>query len=158
MMDGRVQAIRAALDSAGRSEVPILSYAAKYASAFYGPFREAIGTATALQGEKKTYQMDPGNAAEALREVALDLEEGADMVLVKPGLPYLDIVRAVSETFEVPTFAFQVSGEHAMLMAAVQHGWLEEDRAILEVMSCFKRAGAAAVFSYLAPKLARLLS
>jgi porphobilinogen synthase len=157
MMDGRVGAIRAALDGAGRADVAILSYAAKYASAFYGPYREAIGTATALQGDKKTYQMDPGNAAEALKEVALDLEEGADMVMVKPGLPYLDIVRAVAETFEVPTFAFQVSGEYAMLMAAAQNGWIEEERAMLETLSCFKRAGAAGVVTYFGARLARLL-
>ncbi|MGD2133915.1 MAG: porphobilinogen synthase [Maricaulaceae bacterium] len=157
MMDGRVGAIRAALDGAGHEGTPILSYAAKYASAFYGPYREAIGTATALQGDKKTYQMDPGNAAEALREVGLDLEEGADMVMVKPGMPYLDIVRAVSETFEVPTFAFQVSGEYAMLMAAAQNGWIDEERAILETLSCFKRAGAAGVLTYFAPRLAKML-
>jgi len=157
MMDGRVGAIRAALDSADYPDTPILSYAAKYASAFYGPYREAIGTATALSGDKKTYQMDPGNAAEALREVALDLDEGADMVMVKPGMPYLDIVRAVSETFDVPTFAFQVSGEYAMLMAAAQNGWIDEERAILETLTCFKRAGAAGVLTYFAPRLARML-
>jgi porphobilinogen synthase len=157
MMDGRVGAIRTALDAAGRADVAILSYAAKYASAFYGPYRDAIGTAAALQGDKKTYQMDPGNAAEALREVALDIEEGADMVMVKPGLPYLDIVRAVAEQFRVPTFAFQVSGEYAMLMAAAQNGWIEEERAILETLACFKRAGAAGVVTYFAPRLARLL-
>jgi porphobilinogen synthase len=157
MMDGRIGAIRAALDSAGHEQTPILSYAAKYASAFYGPYREAIGTATALQGDKKTYQMDAGNFEEALREVALDLEEGADMVMVKPGLPYLDIVRMVSETFGVPTFVFQVSGEYAMLMAAARNGWLDEERAILETLSCFKRAGAAGVLTYFAPRLAKLL-
>jgi porphobilinogen synthase len=157
MMDGRVGAIRKALDAAGREDTPILSYAAKYASAFYGPYREAIGTATALQGDKKTYQMDAGNAEEALREVALDLEEGADMVMVKPGMPYLDIVRAVSETFRVPTFAFQVSGEYAMLMAAARNGWIDEERAILETLACFKRAGAAGVLTYFAPRLAKLL-
>jgi porphobilinogen synthase len=157
MMDGRVGAIRAAMDAAGRTDVAILSYAAKYASAFYGPYRDAIGTAKALQGDKATYQMDPCNAEEALREVALDLEEGADMVMVKPGLPYLDILRAVSETFAVPTFAFQVSGEYAMLMAAAQNGWLEEDRAILETLCCFKRAGAAGVLTYFAPRLAMRL-
>jgi porphobilinogen synthase len=158
MMDGRVGAIRAALDAAGRNDVAILSYAAKYASAFYGPYREAIGTAKALQGDKMTYQMDPGNAAEALKEVALDIEEGADMVMVKPGLPYLDIVRAVAETFEVPTLAFQVSGEYAMLMAAAQNGWIEEERAMLETLSCFKRAGAAGVVTYFAARLAKLLA
>jgi porphobilinogen synthase len=156
MMDGRVRAIRRALDGSGHEQLPILSYAAKYASAFYGPYREAIGTAAALQGDKKTYQMDPGNAAEALREVALDLEEGADMVMVKPGMPYLDIVRAVAETFNVPTFAFQVSGEYAMLMAAAQHGWIQEERAMLETLACFKRAGAAGVLTYFAPRLAQL--
>ena len=157
MMDGRVAAIRAALEAAGFQDVMIMAYAAKYASAFYGPYREAIGSAKALQGDKKTYQMDLGNTHEALREVALDIAEGADMVMVKPGMPYLDIVRRVVEAFAMPTFAFQVSGEYAMLMAAAQNGWLEEERAILESLSAFKRAGCAGVISYFAPRAAKLL-
>ena len=157
MMDGRVAAIRHALEAAGFQDVMIMAYAAKYASAFYGPYREAIGSAKALVGDKKTYQMDPGNTDEALREVALDIAEGADMVMVKPGLPYLDIVRRVVEAFAVPTFAYQVSGEYAMLMAAAQNGWLEEERAILESLHAFKRAGCAGVISYFAPRAARLL-
>ncbi len=157
MMDGRVAAIRHALEAAGFQDVMIMAYAAKYASAFYGPYREAIGSAKALVGDKKTYQMDPGNTDEALREVALDIAEGADMVMVKPGMPYLDIVRRVAETFSMPTFAFQVSGEYAMLMAAAQNGWLEEERAILESLHAFKRAGCAGVISYFAPRAARLL-
>jgi porphobilinogen synthase len=158
MMDGRVGAIRAALDDDGFEHVAIMSYAAKYASAFYGPYREAIGTATALQGDKRTYQMDPGNAAEALREVELDLDEGADLILIKPGMPYLDILKTVAEEFQVPTFAFQVSGEYAMLTAAGKNGWIDEERAVLESLSCFKRAGAAGVFTYFAPRLAKLLT
>ena len=157
MMDGRVAAIRAALESSGFQDVMIMAYAAKYASAFYGPYREAIGSAKALQGDKKTYQMDLGNTHEALREVALDIAEGADMVMVKPGMPYLDIVRRVAETFSMPTFAFQVSGEYAMLMAAAQNGWLEEERAILESLQAFKRAGCAGIISYFAPRAAKLL-
>ena len=157
MMDGRVAAIRAALEAANFQDVMIMAYAAKYASAFYGPYREAIGSAKALQGDKKTYQMDLGNSHEALREVALDIAEGADMVMVKPGMPYLDIVRRVVEAFAMPTFAFQVSGEYAMLMAAAQNGWLEEERAILESLSAFKRAGCAGVITYFAPRAARLL-
>ena len=157
MMDGRVAAIRAALEAANFQDVMIMAYAAKYASAFYGPYREAIGSAKALQGDKKTYQMDLGNTHEALREVALDIAEGADMVMVKPGMPYLDIVRRVVEAFAMPTFAFQVSGEYAMLMAAAQNGWLEEERAILESLSAFKRAGCAGVITYFAPRAARLL-
>jgi porphobilinogen synthase len=157
MMDGRVGALRAALEGAGRQDVMIMAYAAKYASAFYGPYRDAIGSAKALQGDKRTYQMDPGNTEEALREVALDIAEGADMVMVKPGMPYLDIVRRVVEAFAVPTFAYQVSGEYAMLMAAARNGWLEEDRAILESLGAFKRAGCAGVITYFAPKAARLL-
>ncbi len=158
MMDGRIGAIRQALEKAGHSDTLILSYAAKYASAFYGPYREAIGSATALQGDKKTYQMDWGNSDEALREVALDLAEGADMVMVKPGLPYLDIVRRVSDTFKVPTFAFQVSGEYAQIKAAAAQGWIDEDRAIVETLSAFKRAGAAAIVSYFVPRAVELLS
>jgi porphobilinogen synthase len=157
MMDGRVAAIRGALEAAGFEDVMIMAYAAKYASAFYGPYREAIGSAKSLQGDKKTYQMDLGNTHEALREVALDIAEGADMVMVKPGMPYLDIVRRVVEAFALPTFAFQVSGEYAMLVAAAQNGWLEEERAILESLSAFKRAGCAGVITYFAPRAARLL-
>ena len=157
MMDGRCGVLRRALEAEGLSEVMIMSYAAKFASAFYGPYREAIGSAKALVGDKKTYQMDPGNTEEALREVALDIAEGADMVMVKPGMPYLDIVRRVVEAFHLPTFAFQVSGEYAMLMAAAKNGWLEEDRAILESLTAFKRAGCAGIISYFAPRAARLL-
>jgi intracellular septation protein A len=148
MMDGRVGAIRAGLDKAGFQDTMIMSYAAKYASAFYGPYREAIGSgklgtgSVKNPGDKRTYQMDPGNTDEALREVAMDIAEGADMVMVKPGMPYLDIVRRVKDAFGMPTFAFQVSGEYAMLMAAAQNGWLDEERAILEALSAFKRAGA----------------
>ncbi len=154
MMDGRVGAIREALDRGGYEHVRILSYAAKYASGFYGPFRDAIGSATALgSGDKRTYQMDPANGDEALREVALDLEEGADMVMVKPGMPYLDIVRRVKETFGVPTFAYQVSGEYAMLAGAVERGWLDR-RVIAEALLGFKRAGADGVMTYFALTMA----
>src|SRR5881392_689611 len=148
MMDGRVGAIRAGLDAAGRTDVQIMAYAAKYASAFYGPFRDAVGSSKTLTGDKRTYQMDPANADEALREVALDIEEGADMVMVKPGMPYLDIVRRVKDAFGMPTFAYQVSGEYAMIMAAVQNGWLDHDRAMLESLTAFKRAGADGVLTY----------
>jgi len=163
MMDGRVGALRTALEAEGLQDVMIMSYAAKYASAFYGPYREAIGSgklgtgSVDNPGDKKTYQMDSANTDEALREVALDIAEGADMVMVKPGLPYLDIVRRVVDAFSMPTFAFQVSGEYAMLMAAAQNGWLEEERAILESLGAFKRAGAAGVITYFAPRAARLL-
>jgi porphobilinogen synthase len=157
MMDGRVGAIRHALDRAGFLDVQIMAYAAKYASAFYGPFRDAIGTKSALVGDKRTYQMDPGNSAEALREVALDLEEGADSVMVKPGLPYLDIIRRVRDTFEVPTFAYQVSGEYAMIEAAARNGWLDGDRAMVEALLAFKRAGADGVLTYHAPRVAERL-
>jgi porphobilinogen synthase len=157
MMDGRVGALRAALESAGHQDVMIMAYAAKYASAFYGPYRDAIGSAKALQGDKRTYQMDPANTEEALREVALDIAEGADMVMVKPGLPYLDIVRRVVEAFAVPTFAYQVSGEYAMVMAAAHNGWIEEERAILETLTAFKRAGCAGIITYFAPRAAELL-
>jgi porphobilinogen synthase len=157
MMDGRVGALRAALEGASLQDVMIMAYAAKYASAFYGPYREAIGSAKALQGDKRTYQMDPGNTDEALREVALDIAEGADMVMVKPGMPYLDIVRRVVEAFAMPTFAYQVSGEYAMLMAAARNGWIEEERAILESLTAFKRAGCAGVITYFAPRAAELL-
>ena len=158
MMDGRVGAIRQALDAEGLIATRIMSYAAKYASAFYGPYRDAVGTGVALKGDKKTYQMDCANTDEALREVALDLAEGADMVMVKPGLPYLDVVRRIHERFGVPTFAYQVSGEYAMAMAAVRAGWLDHDRAVIEMLTGFKRAGAAGVLTYFAPVAARLLS
>jgi porphobilinogen synthase len=158
MMDGRVGAIRRALDGAGHTDVQILSYAAKYASGFYGPFRDAIGTNATLIGDKRTYQMDPANSDEAMREVALDIAEGADMVMVKPGMPYLDIVRRVKETFAVPTFAYQVSGEYAMLKAAALNGWLDGDRVMLETLLGFKRAGADAVLTYFAPEAARLIA
>ena len=157
MMDGRVGAIRRALDKAGFLDVQIMAYAAKYASAFYGPFRDAIGTKAALVGDKRTYQMDPGNSAEALREVALDLEEGADSVMVKPGMPYLDIIRRVRDTFGVPTFAYQVSGEYAMIEAAARNGWLDGDRAMVEALLSFKRAGADGVLTYHAPRVAEKL-
>ena len=157
MMDGRVGAIRDALDDVGRQDVSIMAYAAKYASGFYGPFRDALGSANRLKGDKRTYQMDPANTDEALREVALDLEEGADMVMVKPGMPYLDIVRRVHERFGVPTFAYQVSGEYAMLKAAAQNGWLEEDRVVLESLLGFKRAGAAGILTYYAVDAARMI-
>ncbi|MCC7253502.1 MAG: porphobilinogen synthase [Hyphomicrobium sp.] len=157
MMDGRIGAIRRALEDAGHTGTQIMSYAAKYASAFYGPFRDAVGSGGLLKGDKRTYQMDPANSDEALREVALDLAEGADMLIVNPGLPYLDIVRRVSETFRVPTFAYQVSGEYAMLMAAADKGWLDADNAILESLLAFKRAGASGVFTYFAPHAAKLL-
>ena len=157
MMDGRVGAIRAGLDKAGFLDVQIMAYAAKYASAFYGPFRDAIGTKSALVGDKRTYQMDPGNSAEALREVRLDLEEGADSVMVKPGMPYLDIIRRVRDTFQVPTFAYQVSGEYAMIEAAARNGWLDGDRAMVEALLAFKRAGADGVLTYHAPRVAERL-
>ena len=157
MMDGRVQAIREALEANGFHDTLIISYAAKYASAFYGPYRDAVGSSKSLTGDKKTYQMDFANTDEALREVAMDISEGADALIVKPGLPYLDIVRLVSEIFKVPTFSYQVSGEYAMMKAAVANGWLDEDRAILESLHAFKRAGASGVLSYFAPQAARLL-
>jgi porphobilinogen synthase len=157
MMDGRVGAIRAALDGEGFIDVQIMAYAAKYASAFYGPFRDAIGTKAVLTGDKRTYQMDPANSDEALREVALDLEQGADMVMVKPGLPYLDIIHRVKERFSAPTFAYQVSGEYAMIMAAARNGWLDGDKAMLESLLAFKRAGADGILTYFAPKVAELL-
>ena len=157
MMDGRVGAIRKALDAANFTDVSIMAYAAKYASAFYGPFRDAVGSAKTLTGDKRTYQMDPGNTDEALREVALDIEEGADMIMVKPGLPYLDIVARVKETFGMPTFAYQVSGEYAMIMAAAQNGWLDGERAMMESLIAFKRAGADGVLTYFAPRVAAKL-
>jgi porphobilinogen synthase len=154
MMDGRVGAIREGLDDAGFGDVQIMAYAAKYASAFYGPFRDAIGSAKTLTGDKRTYQMDSANSDEALREVELDLAEGADMVMVKPGMPYLDIIRRVKDTFAVPTFAYQVSGEYAMIMAAANNGWIDGDRAIMESLLGFKRAGADGVLTYFAPHAA----
>ena len=163
MMDGRVGAIRAALEQAGHHNVLIMAYAAKYASAFYGPFREALGSAKVQPsqgleaGDKRSYQMDCANGDEALREVALDLAEGADMVMVKPGMPYLDIVRRVKERFGVPTFAYQVSGEYAMLAAAMEKGWLERDRALMEALTAFKRAGCSGILTYFAVEVARLL-
>jgi porphobilinogen synthase len=158
MTDGRVGAIRAGLDSAGFQDVAIMSYAAKYASAFYGPYRDAIGSSGALKGDKKTYQMDPANSDEALREVALDIAEGADMVMVKPGMPYLDILARVKTTFGVPTFAFQVSGEYAMLEAAIANGWLDGERVRMEALTCFKRAGADGIITYWALEAAKRLS
>ena len=157
MMDGRIRCIREALDGKGFQSVRIMSYAAKYASAFYGPFRDAVGSDGALKGDKKTYQMDPANSDEALRETAMDIDEGADMVMVKPGMPYLDIVRRVKETFGVPTFAYQVSGEYAMLKAAIENGWLDNDKVVLESLMAFKRAGADGVLTYMALEAARLL-
>lgn len=158
MMDGRVGAIRTALDDAGFVDVQIMAYAAKYASAFYGPFRDAVGSAANLgSGDKRTYQMDPANGAEALREVALDIAEGADSVMVKPGMPYLDIVRQVKDAFGVPTFAYQVSGEYAMISAAAQNGWLDGDKAMLESLVAFKRAGADGILTYFARAAAKSL-
>jgi porphobilinogen synthase len=159
MMDGRVGRIRRALDEAGFEKVSILSYAAKYASAFYGPFRDAVGSSASLgSGDKRTYQMAPSNGDEALREVALDIAEGADMVMVKPGMPYLDIIRRVKETFGVPTFAYQVSGEYAMICAAAQNGWLDRDKTVLESLIALKRAGADGILTYFAPLAMRLLN
>lgn len=157
MMDGRVAAIRGGLDCSGLLDVQIMAYAAKYASAFYGPFRDAIGSAKTLTGDKRTYQMDSANTDEALREVELDISEGADMVMVKPGMPYLDVVRRVKDTFAMPTFAYQVSGEYAMIAAAANNGWLDGDRAMMESLLAFKRAGADGVLSYFAPKAAEKL-
>ena len=157
MMDGRVGAIRKALDAANFTDVSIMSYAAKYASAFYGPFRDAVGSAKTLTGDKRSYQMDPGNSDEALREVALDIEEGADMIMVKPGLPYLDIVQRVKDAFAMPTFAYQVSGEYSMIMAAANNGWLDGERAMWETLTAFKRAGADGVLTYFAARAAEML-
>lgn len=157
MMDGRVAAIREGLDHAGLLDVQIMAYAAKYASAFYGPFRDAIGSAKTLTGDKRTYQMDSANTDEALREVELDIAEGADMVMVKPGMPYLDVIRRVKDTFAMPTFAYQVSGEYAMIAAAANNGWLDGERAMMESLLAFKRAGADGVLSYFAPKVAEKL-
>ncbi len=157
MMDGRIGALRLALEADGHRDVAILSYAAKFASAFYGPFRDAVGATGRLVGDKATYQINPANASEALACVARDLAEGADMVMVKPGMPYLDICRAVKDRFERPTFAYQVSGEYAMLMAAAQNGWLDGDKVMFESMMAFKRAGCDGVLSYFAPRLAEAL-
>jgi porphobilinogen synthase len=158
MMDGRIGEIREALDEAGFQHVQIMAYAAKYASAFYGPFRDAVGSGTNLgTGDKRTYQMDPVNSDEAMREVGLDINEGADMVMVKPGMPYLDIVRRVKAEFEIPTYAYQVSGEYAMISAAAQNGWLDRQRCILESLLCFKRAGADGILTYFAKEVAEIL-
>jgi len=159
MMDGRIGRIRRALDEAGYQHVCLLAYAAKYASAFYGPFRDAVGSASSLgSGDKGTYQMAPSNCDEALREVALDIAEGADMVMVKPGMPYLDIVSRVKQTFRVPTFAYQVSGEYSMICSAAQNGWLDRDQAVLESLIGFKRAGADGILTYFAPQVARIIA
>jgi porphobilinogen synthase len=157
MMDGRIGAIRSALEAGGHSNVTIMSYAVKYASAFYGPFRDAVGASGALKGDKKTYQMNPANSDEALRMIERDLREGADMVMVKPGMPYLDIIQRVKSSFGAPTFAYQVSGEYAMLMAAAQNGWIDGEKAMLESLMAFKRAGCDGVLTYFAPRVARLL-
>jgi porphobilinogen synthase len=157
MMDGRIGAIRAALDGNGLLDTRIMSYAAKYASAFYGPFRDAVGTGSMLKGDKKTYQMDPANTDEALREVEQDLAEGADMVMVKPGMPYLDVLRRVHERFGVPTFAYQVSGEYAMIAGAAERGWIDGERAMMESLLAFKRAGAAGVLTYFAIAAGKIL-
>jgi len=158
MMDGRIGAIRSALEVAGYQDVTILSYTAKYASGFYGPFRDAVGASGALKGDKKTYQMDPANSDESMRLVQRDLSEGADMIMVKPGMPYLDICRRVKDEFGVPTFAYQVSGEYAMLMAAAQNGWLEQEKVMLESLLCFKRAGCDGILTYFAPAAAKILN
>jgi porphobilinogen synthase len=158
MMDGRVGAIRKALDASGYLDVQILSYAAKYASCFYGPFRDAVGSNATLLGDKRTYQMDPANGEEALREAALDVEEGADMLMVKPGLPYLDIVFRVKEAFGLPTLVYQVSGEYAMIEAAAQNGWIDGEKAMVESLLAFKRAGADAILTYFAPRVAEKLA
>lgn len=157
MMDGRIGQIRAALDDAGLIDTRLMSYAAKYASGFYGPFRSALGSSGALKGDKRTYQMDPANSDEALREVALDLQEGADMVIVKPGMPYLDIIQRVKTTFAVPTFAYQVSGEYSMIKGAIDHGWLDPDKVILEALMAFKRAGCSGILTYFAVEAAARL-
>jgi porphobilinogen synthase len=157
MMDGRVGAIRTALDANGFERVQIMAYTAKYASAFYGPFRDAIGTAKVLTGDKRTYQMDPGNGDEALREAELDIAEGADMIMVKPGMPYLDVLWRVKEAFQMPTFAYQVSGEYAMIMAAAKNGWIDRERAMMESLLSFRRAGADGILTYFAPDAAELL-
>ena len=158
MMDGRIGAIRRALEENGHKDVAIMSYSAKYASAFYGPFRDAVGASGALKGDKKTYQMNPANSDEALRLIERDLLEGADMVMVKPGMPYLDICRRAKDTFGAPTFAYQVSGEYAMIMAAANNGWIDGDKAMMESLLAFKRAGCDGILTYFAPRVARLLA
>ena len=157
MMDGRVACIRGALDEAGCRDAMIMAYSAKYASAFYGPFREAVGSGGMLKGDKRTYQMDYGNSDEAVREAAQDLAEGADMIMVKPGLPYLDILARLAREFGVPTFAYQTSGEYAMIMAAVQNGWLDGDKAMVETLTAYKRAGASGILTYFSPKVAAMM-
>ena len=157
MMDGRIGAIRSALETSGYTEVSIMSYSAKYSSSFYGPFRDAVGASGALTGDKKTYQMDVANSDEALRLVARDLKEGADMVMIKPGMPYLDVCRRVKDVFGAPTFAYQVSGEYAMLSAAFQNGWLDRDKIIIETLLSFKRSGCDGILTYFAPEAAKLL-
>ena len=158
MMDGRIGAMRQALEAAGHRNVSLLSYSAKYASAFYGPFRDAVGASGALKGDKTTYQMDPANSDEALRLVARDLQEGADMVMVKPGMPYLDVCRRVKDQFGVPTYAYQVSGEYAMIAGAAQNGWIDGDKAMVESLMCFKRAGCDGILTYFAPQVAKALA
>ena len=158
MMDGRVAAIRAALEQSGLQDVMIMAYTAKFASAFYGPFRDAVGSSGTLKGDKKTYQMDFANVAESLREAELDIAEGADMIMVKPGMPYLDVVARLKDTFGLPTFAYQVSGEYAMLMAAIERGWLDGERVVIEALHAFKRAGADGVLTYFAMDVARKLN
>ena len=158
MMDGRIGAIRQALETGGHTNVMLISYAAKYASAFYGPFRDAVGASGALKGDKKSYQMDPANTDEALRLIERDLREGADMVMVKPGMPYLDVCRRVKDGFGAPTFAYQVSGEYAMIQGAAQNGWIDGERAMLESLMCFKRAGCDGILTYFAPAVARLMA
>lgn len=158
MMDGRIGALRQALEANGHKNVSLLSYSAKYASAFYGPFRDAVGASGALKGDKTTYQMDPANSDEALRLVARDLQEGADMVMVKPGMPYLDICRRVKDTFGVPTYAYQVSGEYAMIAGAAQNGWIDGDKAMVESLMCFKRAGCDGILTYFAPQIAKAMA
>ena len=158
MMDGRIGAMRAALEMEGHQKVMILSYAAKFASSFYGPFRDAVGASAALTGDKNTYQIDPANSDEAIRLIERDLQEGADMVMVKPGMPYLDVCRRVKDTFGAPTFAYQVSGEYAMLQAAAQNGWLDGEKVMMESLMAFKRAGCDGVLTYFAPAAAKLLN
>ncbi len=157
MMDGRVGAIRAGLDQAAFADVAIMAYTAKYASAFYGPFRDAVGSSATLSGDKRTYQMDPAKAEEALREAELDIAEGADMIMVKPGMPYLDILHRIRDAFGMPTFVYQVSGEYSMIMAAAQNGWIDGDKAMMESLIAFKRAGAAGILTYFAPRVAERL-
>lgn len=157
MMDGRIGAIRVALDENGYDHLQVMAYSAKYASAFYGPFRDAVGSNANLVGDKRTYQMDPANSDEALKEAELDLQEGADMIMIKPGMPYLDIIRRIKDTFMAPTYAYQVSGEYSMICAAAQNGWMDRDKAMLESLMAFKRAGADGILTYFAPDLAKKL-